>query len=204
MSQSGTSSVVEFERPLIELKGRAISDQVGRFGSRDGAEDFTSLRARLVVAVRAVCPCWLSGHREDIVQMAMMAVLRQQGKGEGKRQFPLSYLRKVAYTAMVDEIRRRRSRGEVPLENADEEHAIVEDRADPEGQAVASEIAVGVRACLEQLVSPRRTAVTLHLLGYKVPQIAEKMGWDPKRADNLVYRGMENLRECLRAKGLQP
>ena len=54
------------------------------------------------------------------------------------------------------------------------------------------------------MVEPRKLAVTLHLLGYKVPQIAKKMGWNPKRASNLVYRGLDGLRDCLRGMELTP
>jgi hypothetical protein len=30
------------------------------------------------------------------------------------------------------------------------------------------------------------------------------MSWAPKKADNLVYRGMADLRECLVLKGVRP
>ncbi len=191
------SSAVEPEERLIGLEGRAIPD-------RTGAEEVTWLRNRLVVAVRAVCPCWLHDHQQDIVQVAMIAVLKQQEKVEGGRRFPSSYIRQAAFSAMIDEMRRRRRRGEVPLETADEEIVLVEARASPERHTMSGEISAGVRDCLDRMAPPRRAAVTLHLLAYKVPQIAEKMGWDQKRADNLVYRGMQDLRECLRKKGLQP
>ncbi len=204
MNRAAIHSVAEPEEPLIELEGRTIPDQMDRFGSRVEAEEFASLRARLLVAVRSVCPCGLRDHQEDIVQVAMMAVLRQLEKIEGSRRFPSSYLRKAAFSAMVDEIRRRRSRGEVPLEPDDGELVLVEDRANPERETMAGEISVELRACLDRLAPPRRAAVTLHLLAYKVPRISEKMGWKRKQAENLVYRGMQDLRECLRRKGLQP
>ncbi len=199
MHRAAIPSALEPEERLIELEGRAIPDRTG--GSRTGVE---ALRDRLVVAVRSVCPCWLGDQQQDIVQVAMIAVLRQQEKIERNREFPSSYLRKAAYTAMIDEIRRRRSRGEVPLEAAEEESSFVEGRANPEDQTMAGEISVEIRACLDRLAPPRRAAVTLHLLAYKVPRIAERMGWKRKQAENLVYRGIQDLRECLRRKGLQP
>jgi RNA polymerase sigma-70 factor (ECF subfamily) len=30
------------------------------------------------------------------------------------------------------------------------------------------------------------------------------MGWTEKKAENLVYRGLADLRRCLSAKGLRP
>jgi DNA-directed RNA polymerase specialized sigma24 family protein len=50
----------------------------------------------------------------------------------------------------------------------------------------------------------RRTAVTLHLLGCPVPEVARRLGCGEKSADNRVYRGMNDLRQCLAAKGLAP
>ncbi len=195
-------SAAEPAGPLIELEGRNIPDQVNRFGSRNEAEEIALLRDRLVAAVRSVCPGWLHDQQQDIVQVAMIAVLKQR---QGKRRFPGSYLRKAAFTAMVDEIRRRRSRGEVPLEADDEEELVlVVASAGPERRLMSGEISLGVRACLDRLAPPRRAAVTLHLLADNVPSIAEKMGWKRKQAENLVYRGMQDLRDCLRRKGLQP
>ena len=134
-----------------------------------------------------------------------MALMRIAEKRETNDEFPASYLRKVAYSAMVDEIRRQRSRREIPLETTTgEEMPVPEARPSPERESFGREISTGIRRCLETLVEPRKLAVTLHLLGYKVPQIAQKMGWNTKRASNLVYRGLDGLRECLRGMELTP
>jgi RNA polymerase sigma-70 factor (ECF subfamily) len=44
--------------------------------------------------------------------------------------------------------------------------------------------------------------VTLHLQGHSVPQVAGFFAWNTKRAENLVYRGLSDLRQCLESKGL--
>ena len=51
---------------------------------------------------------------------------------------------------------------------------------------------------------PRRLAVTLHLQGHSVPEVGRLMGWSAKKADNLVYRGRADLRECLELRGIRP
>ena len=48
----------------------------------------------------------------------------------------------------------------------------------------------------------RRLAVTLHLQGHSVPEAARLLDWAVKRTENLVYRGLADLRECLTAKGI--
>ncbi len=167
------------------------------------SDDFARLRKRLGHAVDRVCPGWLCDKKDDLVQAGMMAVLRIVRRSEEKREFSSSYLRKVAYSALVDEIRRFRSRREVSLETTDEGAALraeTSSRLDPESLLAGRRIGNAIRRCLKQLVSPRELAVTLHLLGYRTDQIAGRMGWNQKRARNLVYRGLENLRECLRGK----
>jgi RNA polymerase sigma-70 factor, ECF subfamily len=46
--------------------------------------------------------------------------------------------------------------------------------------------------------------VTLYLQGHTVPETARILGWDAKRAENLVYRGLADLRQCLMGKGHRP
>lgn len=75
---------------------------------------------------------------------------------------------------------------------------------DPEQDAAAREIAHGIQDCLMHLLVPRRWAVALYLYGCTVPEVARRLGWTPKKAENLVFRGMNDLRACLTAKGLKP
>lgn len=166
------------------------------------------IRAGLVRAVQRICPPWLASRSEDLVQVAMMRVLDIQRRSEGNAQFSPSYLRKVAYSALVDEIRRWRRRKEAPLETDDGGiDPAVEQAAgapDPEERSGGREIGGAIRDCLRRMVDARRSAVVLHLQGHSVPEIGKLMGWPGKRADNLVYRGMNDLRECLESKGVTP
>ena len=169
------------------------------------ADDYARLHGRLTAAVNAVCPAWMRDREDDLVQAGMMAVMRIESKGEEIEGLPTSYIRRVAYTALVDAIRRRRSRREVSLETMTE-NEMAPPTADtgPEQDLQACEIATGLRECLSLLVGARRNAVTLYLLGYKTPEVAARMGWKAKRASNLVYRGLDNLRACLRQRELTP
>lgn len=169
------------------------------------SEDYEVLRQKLTVAVRSICPNWMRNCQDDLVQAGMMAVMRIDRRDEVERTFHASYLRKVAYSAVVDEIRRLRSRKEVPLETMEVKNASPPARSlDPGHRYEGRQIGVAIRKCLQQLIEPRRLAVTLHLLGHKQPQIAEQMGWTHKRASNLVFRGLQNLRACLSAMEVTP
>lgn len=115
-----------------------------------------------------------------------------------------SYLWKVAYTALVDEIRRYRRRREVPLEEDGWEGGPATEALSPERQTAGREIARGIQDCLPRLVRPRRMAVVLYLQGHSVPEAAKLLDWGNKRTENLVYWGLADLRECLNRKGLKP
>ena len=74
----------------------------------------------------------------------------------------------------------------------------------PDRHLAGSAIRQGVRSCLRELVAARRRAVTLYLMGDSVPRAAERLGWNRKRTENLVFRGLADLRRCLETKGLEP
>ena len=152
-----------------------------------------------------VCPAWLADRRDDLVQVALMRVMAVLKKSEWKRELGASYLGRVAYSALVDEIRRLRRRREVPL--TDEESAEPRRPApgpDPEKTSMARQIGRGSRACLAGQVRSRRLAVTLNLQGHSVPEAARLLEWTVKKTENLVYRGLADLRICLSKKGWTP
>lgn len=163
-------------------------------------EQCARLRRALADSVRRVCPRWLSAQADDIVQAALIKVV--EVAADGAELHP-GYLWRAAYSAVVDEIRRQRRRREVALDGLPEEpqrmHA-----ADPERAAAGAEIGRAVQCCLLRLCEPRRLAVTLHLQGHTVPEAGRILGWSAKRVENLVYRGLADLRRCLASKGLKP
>jgi RNA polymerase sigma-70 factor (ECF subfamily) len=177
---------------------------VPALGSLPGELDLEGLRRDLKRAVAQTCPRWMADRSEDIIQVAMMRVVEIHRRREGNAEFSSFYLRKAAYSAVVDEIRRLRRRQEVPLENESSE-VVFEPAAespDPERNAAARETGRAIRDCLGRLVRPRQLAVTLNLQGHSVPEVGKLLGWTTKKAENLVYRGMADLRGCLDAKGV--
>jgi RNA polymerase sigma-70 factor, ECF subfamily len=168
--------------------------------------DYTKLRADLVRAVARLCPSWLSNQRDDMVQAAFLRVMqvveKQSESAEGNRPLPSSYLYKVAHSALVDEIRRVRRRRETDLE--DEGVApIAITRQDPERLTASREIGRGIQDCLALMSRDRRLAVTLYLQGHSIPDASRVLDWAAKRTENLVYRGLADLRGCLEKKGMR-
>lgn len=172
------------------------------------ADDYERLRADLVRAVSRICPPWLASRADDLVQVALLRVLEVRRKSEENTHISTFYLRKTAYSALIDEIRRWRRRREVSLETEQggidpvAEHSSAQ--PDPEVSSAGHEVGRAIRDCLGKIVRPRRLAVSLHLQGHSVPEVGRLMGWPAKKADNLVYRGLADLRECLESRGIRP
>ena len=168
--------------------------------------DYSKLRQELARAVARVCPRWQPARRDDLVQAAVMRVMQildRQPGDEEEAAFSASYLHKVAFTTLIDELRRQRRRGETALEDDVAETMAVEQH-DPEQLAAARDIGHGIQDCLRQMSRDRRLAVTLHLQGHSVPESARLLDWNAKRTENLVYRGLSDLRACLASKGIRP
>ena len=181
-----------------------ISDGQQRPG--EASADFAQLHSELVRAVSRVCPRWLADRSDDLAQVALLRVMEIQRKREGTAEFTRLYLRKAAYSAMIDEIRRLRRRQEVSIESDAESGTVIDPAApgpDPERASAGREIGRAIRDCLGGMVPPRRHAVTLNLQGHSVPEIGRLLGWTAKKAENLVYRGMADLRGCLSGKGFR-
>lgn len=174
-----------------------------------GDSRWVELAAKMARAVRRQCPAWLSDKAEDIAQAALAKVVALDKAAEGKRPLSTFYLHKVAHSALVDEIRRWKRRREVPIDapaEDGEEARPFEPRAhgDPESHASYRQLGLAIRACLSAANRDRRLAVVLHLQGHSVPEAARILGWDVKRTENLVYRGLADLRQCLLNKGHRP
>jgi len=166
-------------------------------------QEVAELRQQLVRAVARTCPRWLASEADDLVQNALLRVLDIQRRREGDVEFSTFYLRRAAYSVVVDEIRRRRRRGEVPLdpEAEGEEPGRPSEDPDPEVLSGSKELGRAIARCLGGMVRPRRLAVTLHLQGHRIREVGGLMGWSAKKAENLIYRGLADLRECLGTQG---
>lgn len=170
-------------------------------------QDVEGLRRQLVAAVRRTCPRWLAADADDLVQTALLRVLEIRRKREGEAEFSAFYLRRAAHSAVVDEIRRRRRRAEVPLDPEDggEPSRPLESSSapDPERMSESRELGRAITECLGRMIRPRKMAVALHLQGHRIKEVGGILGWNDKKAENLIYRGLADLRDCLEDKGFE-
>jgi len=149
------------------------------------AGDIDRIRQVLIRAVERHCPPGLAALREDLVQTALLRLLERRG-GEGTTARGASYLWRVAYTVVIDEIRRARR-----------QQRQAQQLGGGEGGTPGPEARSEILDCVDGLQDRRRAAVTLHLQGFRTGEVATALGWTEKQAENLVYRGLADLRTCL-------
>jgi RNA polymerase sigma-70 factor, ECF subfamily len=161
---------------------------------------YQALRRALEQAVRRVCPKSLAEDAEDLVQESLIRLLRAR-KLSSQSEVSGAYLKKVAYSAVIDEIRRRRRRPPIDSASAID----LESASDvPSTPAPDTSLGNALETCLQRLHADRRRALTLHLLGYSGAEVASMLGCNLKRAENLTLRGLAQLREYLNEMGLWP
>lgn len=167
---------------------------------QEGGHDYGELRVRLEGAVRRVVPEWMADQADDLVQMSLMRILRSYPDAD----LNTSFLYRVAHSVVVDELRRKKRRQEVGITPSMPDRLEHLGQPSPEVTASGAQLGDVVVDCLAGLVVDRRRAVTLYLQGHNVPEISTLLGVDRKQAENLVYRGLKDLREALAERGVKP
>ncbi|MCA9488950.1 MAG: RNA polymerase sigma factor [Myxococcales bacterium] len=161
--------------------------------------DYAELRGRLLVAVRRLAPSSMADQVEDLVQTGILRILATYASDD----VPNALLYRIAHSVVVDEIRRSRRRNEIGLTPSMPERLEAR-QPTPEGTARGTQLGDVVVDCLGELSPDRRRVVTLYLQGHGVPDIAGLLGLERKQTENLVYRGMKDLRGALSERGFAP
>lgn len=116
-----------------------------------------------------------------------------------------SYVYRAATSAALDLLRRRRARREHLTESlVPDERFQASGFAAPDQSVLGREMLDGVAAAMAEMQPNRRVAVRLHLMGYDREEIADLLQWSEAKTRNLLYRGLEDLRHLLIARGIGP
>lgn len=161
--------------------------------------------------IAQLCPKDLGIQFDDIEQEAHLRLWRAI-QSEREIQGAASYIYRVAVTTTIDAVRRVKARREEQLRLAEddeeeEENEMISLAVDPKNspdQVVErQQVMQKVEAALSGLSENRRRAVGLYLEGLTSQEIGDLLGWSESKARNLVYRGLNDLREQLRAEGIE-
>jgi RNA polymerase sigma-70 factor (ECF subfamily) len=176
--------------PAESPAARALERLLAEFGPR--------LRA----IVLARCPAD-RGIDPDEVEQEVRVRLWQALKGENVIAHPASYLYRTTMSVIVDLLRRRSARPDLDsgaamaaleLEPGDA-------GAEPSLRVGGQELARALAGVLAALPERRRLPVQLHLQGFGFAEVARLLEVSDATARNLIYRGMEEVRERLGAMG---
>ena len=157
-----------------------------------------------------VCPKDLGLQYDEIEQDARLRLWRTLAS-EREINDPASYLYRVAATATLDAVRRVKRKREEQIvtttEPEDETLApqllVTDPMHAPDRAAERRQLVGKVREAMARLPDNRRTAVGLHLEGLTTQEIANLLGWSEPKARNLVYRGLSDVRQYLKAVGIE-
>lgn len=163
----------------------------------------SDLRRRVAAAVATLFPRLSLADREDVVQSTMVRLLEALARAPGG-SLNATYVWRTAHSVVLDEMQRARRRFEVATAPEDLGDASPRAPSNPESDASLAQLRRAVRACFGTLAPERRRAVALHWFGYEPRETARLLGWTAKRAANLCYRGLADLRACVAAKGFAP
>ena len=141
---------------------------------------------------------------EDVLQEVRIRLWRARSGPQGERteQVSASYVYRVAVSAAVDLLRRRRARGADKTLSLDDIDEPVADHSDPARSVEESELAAQLDRALETITPSRRPVVRMYLAGYSGDEVAPMMGWSEAKTRNLLYRGLADLRERLEGMGI--
>lgn len=157
--------------------------------------------------VRKRCPDSLRHKQEDLAQKASLR-LWESSQNKESPSYCRAYLYRIVTSVIVNEIRLSRSlKRECSTVSYDKNGRVLDkvptDTPNPELQLLNRSEGASIVFCMEQLEANRKTAVTLSLQGYRAAEIGTMLKWNTKRAENLIARGRNQLRKCLRNRGVR-
>lgn len=111
---------------------------------------------------------------------------------------PPAYIKKIVSSAVIDQLRKRRR--DENLYHHEKLKRISEQGFPYCWEAVrrkSFEDVVG--KAVDRLIDSRRQVVKLYLMDLSIPEISSYLNWSHDKTRNLLYRGLADLKESLRA-----
>lgn len=142
---------------------------------------------------------------EDLEQEVRIRLWKAEERGENLSALPASYVYKVATTAAVDLMRRRRTgHGDrtATLEDAEAVGQMPTAADQPDRVLDRADLGASIDEALQALPPKREPIVRMYLAGYSREEIASLMHWTEAKTRNLLYRGLDNLRTELIQRGV--
>lgn len=141
---------------------------------------------------------------DEVLQEVRIRLWKADPSGEQIGAIGASYVYRTAVSAALDILRRRRARAADMTQSVDELSDFLPSQSAAHADLEASELSAAILSAVDKLPPSRRPVVRMYLNGYEREEIAELMGWTEAKTRNLLYRGLDELRERLREMGVAP
>lgn len=143
---------------------------------------------------------------EDVASQVIIDLLRVL-RSEKTISHPSSYIQKMVMHRVLAETRRVRRQQGGGLSIDSQRNVLFEELPDPRAPVPGTgmerrELALKVYETVERLADNRRQVVKLHLRGLSREEIEPLLGFSEAKVRNLLYRGLEDLRELLVKEGI--
>ncbi len=137
---------------------------------------------------------------DDIVQESCTRLLKAIRNNNPINNLE-SYVYRIGVTTAIDALRKIKSRKETTLDDVCSTlQGQVDYNAPPsaEDELQTQHSIKQIKSRINQLSENRKATVVLHIQGYSIEEIANKLNWTEDTARNLIYRGMSELRSKLK------
>jgi RNA polymerase sigma-70 factor (ECF subfamily) len=139
---------------------------------------------------------------DEVMQQVRIRLWQAQGESEQISRSPASYVYRTAVSAALDLMRRRRTQRVDQTVPLDQPGVALPGKRDPDADLEYSELSRTVARAIDDIPASRRAVVRMHLAGHPREEIAQLMGWSEAKTRNLLYRGMDDLRQRLSELGV--
>lgn len=143
---------------------------------------------------------------EDIEQEVKVKIWKFLKKGKKVDNFP-SYIKRVAYTATIDELRKMRKQNPISekiifknIYSMDRIKEIRNPEDTPGSLMEEKEIRESLKALIDSLGENRKQVLRLYLVGMSIEEICEFFNWDKTKVRHLLYRGIDDLKEIMKSQ----
>ena len=198
-SRSAQSS----EKPDVEVN--ATQTQLVDEASADVSTALDGIVTRFAALMRRIGRSYRlpDDSIDEAVQEVRIRLWRTLATAPDIRRVPATYIYRTTVSAMLDLIRRRRSQREAAIESLEGRITVLPaSTPSPDAALETTDVSRAVAQAIEAIPESRRAVVRMYLAGYAREEIAALLAWSEPKTRNLLYRGLDDLRRTLTARGI--
>ena len=158
-------------------------------------------------AIRRTSPQIDESQMDDIEQEVKLKIWKQILKSEKKILDLGSYIWKVTYTTTCRMMKTLMMEKKMAGSQSDElkrndRNTARDNGPSPNHHLEKKEMMEIIKDTIDSLIESRRTVLKLYLMGMDQVEISEFFGWSEGKVRNLISRGISDLRNAIRERGL--